>query len=137
MRNDDGRGGRLPRQGRKAETVESTAFRRFAQSDACEGPCCRPHPGPLPQGEGDAAVVARSGGSSVDETGAQGAISSLKKGTVPLGNIDLSRRIHPSERHSPRFQQLAVRYFVRYFGSSTNFSSSVWPSARVILRLSG
>jgi hypothetical protein len=31
----------------------------------------------------------------------------LKKGTVPPGNIDLSRRVHPLERDSPRFQLAA------------------------------
>ncbi len=33
------------------------------------------------------------------------AIQALKKGTVPLGSIDLSRRIHSGERDSPLFQQ--------------------------------
>jgi WD40 repeat protein/tRNA A-37 threonylcarbamoyl transferase component Bud32 len=36
------------------------------------------------------------------------AISLLKKGTVPVGNADLLRKIHSSERDSPLFQQTAM-----------------------------
>ena len=37
--------------------------------------------------------------------------SLLKKGTVPLGSIDLLRKIHSLERDSPLFQQAAKPEF--------------------------